>query len=205
MNSSWRALSAWGRRIPRRSKLGWNVLGSVDGINTFRVSAGRLASFRVVNSAVIPAQGDFCAWFDSRQLHWKRAALSSALSFLAWQTSTGRQRRRLRCQTTLGSSQRQQSSNGLAVDATTIDQLTPRVSRRREVGVKPETTSVRDSCTTRGRGCFRCRSIKSSTSARVMRQVRPTRYPDNSPRVKRRDNQRTPSVISGGRTIFATS
>jgi hypothetical protein len=170
-----------------------------------QVISRHLASFRVVQFYVSAAHDHFWGGFDSRQLHWKRAALSRALSFLAWQTSTGCQRRRLRCQTTLGSSQRQQSSNGLAVDATTIDQLTPRVSRRREVGVKPETTSVRDSCTTRGRGCFRCRSIKSSTSARVMRQVRPTRYPDNSPRVKRRDNQRTPSVISGGRTIFATS
>jgi len=170
-----------------------------------QVARRHLASFRVVDSTVSAGQSDFWAWFDSRQLHWKGAALSRALSFLAWQTSTGRQRRRLRCETTLGSSQQQQSSNGLAVDATTIDQLTLRVSLRREVDVNSETTSVRDSCATRGRGCFRCRSIKSSTSARVMRQVRPTRYPDNSPRVKRRDNQRTPSVISGGRTIFATS
>jgi hypothetical protein len=107
--------------------------------------------------------------------------------------------------TTFGSTQRQQSPNELAVDAMSIDQLSLRISRRREVGVKPETTSVRGSCATRGRGCFRCRSIKSSTSSRVMRQVRPTRYPDNSPRFKRRDSQRTPSAISGGRTIFATS
>ena len=107
--------------------------------------------------------------------------------------------------TTLGSTQRQQSPNGLAVDAMSIDHLSLRISRRREVGVKPETTSVRGSCATCGRGCFRCRSIKSSTSSRVMRQVRPTRYPDNSPRFKRQDSQRAPSVISGGRTIFATS
>jgi hypothetical protein len=32
-----------------------------------------LVSFRVVNSAVIPAQVDFWAWFDSRQLHHKTA------------------------------------------------------------------------------------------------------------------------------------
>ena len=88
----------------------------VNAINTCRVSAGHFAPFHVLSRTrasifpqlrAIPADG-----FDSRQLHRKEAALSRALSFLAGQTSTGRQRRRLRCQTTLGSSQRQQSSNG---------------------------------------------------------------------------------------------
>ena len=170
-----------------------------------QVISRTFALFREARTSVSAAQIDFLDGFDSRQLHWKRAALSSALSFLAWQTSTGRQRRRLRYQRHWGSTQRQQSPNGLAVDAMSIDHLSLRISRRREVGVKPETTSVRGSCATCGRGCFRCRSIKSSTSSRVMRQVRPTRYPDNSPRFKRQDSQRTPSVISGGRTIFATS
>src|SRR5271156_3511866 len=122
-----------------------------------QVVSRTFASFRVARSSVSAGQRDFCAGFDSQQLHWKRAALSRVLCFLAWQTSTGRQRRRLRCQKTLGSSQQQKSSNGLAVDATTIDQLTLRVSLRREVDVNSETTSVRDSCATRGRGCFRCR------------------------------------------------
>ena len=122
-----------------------------------------------------------------------------------WRRSTGPSTSAPQVSTTPESTQRQQSPGGLAADATTIDQLSLRISRRREVGVKPEPTSVRGACRTRGRGCFRCRSIKSSTSSCVMRQVRPTRYPDNSPRFKRRDSQRTPSVIPGGRTIFATS
>ena len=34
-----------------------------------QVDGGHFAASRVVNSAVIPAQVDFWAWFDSRQLH----------------------------------------------------------------------------------------------------------------------------------------
>jgi len=33
-----------------------------------------LALFRVVDSTVIPGQVDFCAWFDSRQLHQRKLA-----------------------------------------------------------------------------------------------------------------------------------
>jgi hypothetical protein len=44
-----------------------------------QVVSRTFASFRVVNSAVIPAQGDFCAWFDSRQLHTEDAGQSRKL------------------------------------------------------------------------------------------------------------------------------
>jgi hypothetical protein len=38
-----------------------------------QVVSRRLVSFRVINSTVIPAQVDFWAWFDSRQLHRESA------------------------------------------------------------------------------------------------------------------------------------
>ena len=47
-------------------------LRHVDAINTFRASAGRFTSFRVVKFGVSAAQNEFCVWFDSRQLHQKR-------------------------------------------------------------------------------------------------------------------------------------
>jgi hypothetical protein len=34
-----------------------------------QVISRNFPSFCVINSAVIPAQVDFCAWFDSRELH----------------------------------------------------------------------------------------------------------------------------------------
>jgi hypothetical protein len=52
--------------------LGPAILGCVDGINTFCVSAGRLAYFRVVSrsqSGVSAAHAVLCVWFDSRHLH----------------------------------------------------------------------------------------------------------------------------------------
>jgi hypothetical protein len=44
-----------------------------------QVISGRLASFRVLESEVFPAQGIFCAWFDSRQLHKESAGQSRKL------------------------------------------------------------------------------------------------------------------------------
>jgi hypothetical protein len=86
----------------------------------------------------------------------------------------------------------------------TIDHNSPRARRRRDVGVKPENF---DRCNSISLGAierFRCRSIRSATSSRVIRQTRPTRYPDSSPRFKRRESQRTPSAMSG-RINSATS
>ncbi|MFZ0231009.1 MAG: hypothetical protein WAL41_29625, partial [Mycobacterium sp.] len=45
----------------------------VDAVNTFRVSAGRFASFRVVKSSISAVHAVLCAWFDSRQLHKEHA------------------------------------------------------------------------------------------------------------------------------------
>jgi hypothetical protein len=45
----------------------------VDAINTFGVSAGHFASFRVVSFDISAVHRDFCDGFDSRQPHQKNS------------------------------------------------------------------------------------------------------------------------------------
>jgi hypothetical protein len=86
----------------------------------------------------------------------------------------------------------------------TIDHNSRRCRRRRDVGVKPEKIDCGIFASLDTFERFRCRSIRSVTSSRVIRQVRPTRYPDSSPLFSRRESQRTPSAMSG-RISSATS
>lgn len=171
----------------------------VDAINTCPVFPGDFARFHVVSRPRIRhprRSGQFLGRVRFPAAPPGRGALSSAFQFADDRTSTAI--------STLTSWPTMTLQN--SVDRCYDHQsTTPRFSRRREVGVKPERESVRCSVASPGRGRSRWCSIKPSTSLSVMRQVRPTRYPDNSPRFNRRDSQRTPSVISGGRTIFATS
>jgi hypothetical protein len=49
-----------------------------------QVISSRLASFRVVNSAVSAAHADFRAWFDSRQLHQGKLVKAKSLGQLSF-------------------------------------------------------------------------------------------------------------------------
>jgi hypothetical protein len=157
---------------------------SVDAVNTFAVSAGHSASFGVVSRGQIRRPRSSrrllrCVRFPAAPLEKGRPEQRFVFPCLADinRPSTSASQ----VSTTLGSTQRQQSPNGLAVDAMSIDQLSLRISRRREVGVKPETTSVRGSCAARGRPATRSRidgrpALKMMDNSGYPRLITPFRY-----------------------------
>jgi hypothetical protein len=49
-----------------------------------QVISGRLTSFRVLEIEVFPARGNFCAWFDSRQLHQRKLGKAKSLGQLSF-------------------------------------------------------------------------------------------------------------------------
>jgi hypothetical protein len=49
-----------------------------------QVISGRLTSFRVLEIEVFPARGNFCAWFDSRQLHKRELVRAKSLGQLSF-------------------------------------------------------------------------------------------------------------------------
>ena len=165
----------------------------VDAINTRRVSAGRFACFRVVSRR---QNRRFCS--SARFLRRVRFPAAPPGKGRADQRFSFSSRANINSRIDIDVLGGPLSSNQAASSVGAIGHrsTTPRFSRRREVGVKPETESVRGSFASDGTRRSRCCSIRSSTCSCVMRQVRPTRYPDNSPRFNRRDSHRTPSVIS---------
>jgi hypothetical protein len=49
-----------------------------------QVVSRSFASFRVADSAVSAVQHDFCAWFDSRQLHKRKLVKAKSLGRLSF-------------------------------------------------------------------------------------------------------------------------